>query len=721
MRKILCTSLFLLSVSLFLYGQNNLEEVKKILAKTEKLDENHIWQLSSKLEYYEDKLSVYLEKNYFSLSPKARLLCIYVLAKQGRLPRALPWLKKFIHYSKHPVKLRKQALYILEREAKQKKDVEWLAKWLEQPGLEVELRIEAAKILRKIGKNPKGSRILKRYLRSREEAIQILAALALAEVGNPSFRVRKILERAAQYPTPTGEKARLLLKQLKLLDTLSETQGLTPEKRLKALEAKVEELKRKNKELERRLLSGVNTGKALLDEILDKISRYYDYRDPKEVDKMRLIESAAKGILDSLDPHSVYFTVEETRRFKESISSKYPGIGAYVQKDKNGFVVITRPIYSGPAYKAGLRSGDVIYEIYLEGQWRKTTEFKLTELVQKLRGPAGSSVRLRIWRKGWKNPREFTIIRQFVRVPMVYYSLLPGKVGYLQLTSFGSNCSKEFESALTELEKKGMEGLILDLRNNPGGLLVEAVKIADFFLPKGKLIVYSKGRNPLKAPKKEYWSTDEGTHPDYPMVILVNGGTASAAEILSGCLKIHGRATLLGTKTYGKGSVQELIPLRATRGRSMIKLTIARYYLPDGTNIDHKGLQPDLRVLPKEISFSADLYFQLLERKEFDSYLEKYYSKYKSLFQKLAIFDGRDPSRYPHFEELYQKLKDTKASRDLVRRVLRSKIRQRLADERGRLLVGDIEEDYQLRKAVILLLKKLGKNPREFPEYRGEQ
>ncbi|RME82422.1 MAG: PDZ domain-containing protein, partial [Planctomycetota bacterium] len=614
--------LFLLSLQLL--GDEN--QVKKILSSIEKKKESQFWKESEKLAKLGLEESETLEKLYPSVGPKAKLSIIRYFIENGERKKGLDLLKKWILRSDLPLSLRKMGLVYLEQIGEKKEDVKGLERLLEEPGVPVEIKILGAKLLRKIGKSSKGRRYLKRYLRSSNFQIQLQAAIALAEIGNPSFKVRKILEKAAKEPTPQGKYARLLLENMKLFDQLAKTQGLTPKMQLKALEKKIEDLKKKNKELKLAKEANLNTGKALLDEILDKIERYYDFRNPKEIDKKRLIEAAAKGILDSLDPHSVYFNTEETKRFQESMSSKYPGIGAYVQKNSRGYLKISQPIYSGPAYKAGLRSGDIVTEIMIDKKWVKTTKYKLQELVNRLRGPAGTQVRLKVWRKGWEKPKEFAVYRQFVKIPLVYYSMMPGKIGYIQLTSFGEKCSQEIEKALKELEKQGMAALVLDLRNNPGGYLHEAVKIADFFIRGKKLIVFSKGRNPMKAPKREYFSHTEGTHPDLPLVVLVNSNSASASEILSGALKLHKRAILIGTKTYGKGSVQELMPLRSMGGKAMVKLTIAKYYLPDGSNIDHKGIMPHIVVKPESLSDQeGEAYVSLLQNEKLDQYLDQYY------------------------------------------------------------------------------------------------
>lgn len=712
----------LFGIGLFCSGafsqeQGGEEKIKKIFSKIETSEISKVWTLAQPLKEMEEQLLPYIEKNYGQASPKSRLVFARFLFQAGRHRSGLALTRKLIFSSRVDINIRMLALRLLERFAKGEGDAAGLSDLLEKPSASAFFKIQIAKVMRKVGHEPKGSRFLKKYLKSSDFSIRSQAAVALAEIGNPSFLVRQILNQLADDPTPQGLYARALLDQIKLMDSLSQTQGLSTKMQIKALEEKIQNLKRQNKTLELKLETGINTGKALLDEIMDKIERYYDYRKPGEIDKKAMVEAAAKGIMNSLDPHSVYFNSEETKGFQESMSSKYPGIGAYIQKAPNGYLKISQPIYSGPAYKAGLRSGDLVTEIFLEKKWIKTNEFKISELVSKLRGPAGSAIRLKIWRKNWKAPKEYSILRQFVKIPFVYTTLLPGEVGYLQLTSFGNQCVEEFEKGLRKLEGQGMKGLVLDLRNNPGGLLRAAVEISDKFLKGEKLIVYSQGRNPLKAPRKEYRSTNSATHPDFPVVVLVNGNSASASEILAGALKIHKRAILVGSQTYGKGSVQELMPLRSTSNKALIKLTIAKYYLPDGTNIDGKGIEADVKARLIQPEISIEKYTDLIKQEALEKYLDQYCEKHKKLFGKLARFDNHDASQYPHFEELYKNLK-TNISKELVRRALRYKIRLKVADEVGHILVGDFQEDSQLQVALGQILHKMGLSPDSIPAYK---
>lgn len=247
----------------------------------------------------------------------------------------------------------------------------------------------------------------------------------------------------------------------------------------------------------------------------------------------------------------------------------------------------------------------------------------LEEVVDILKGQEKTKVKIKVRRSSWPEDREFEITRQKINLPSVRYIMLPGNIGYLALTGFQRECSDEIEKALLILEQQGMKVLILDLRNNPGGLLEAAVDVVDKFLPEGKLIASSKGRDPFIAKEQKYYSKAEGTHPDYPLFVLVNRGSASASEIVSGALQDHKRATIIGEVTFGKGSVQQLFEVMSTEGKTRLRLTIAKYYLPSGRSI-HKeegskegGVKPDIEMKEQDLvpPWNLTLFRNLKKRK----------------------------------------------------------------------------------------------------------
>lgn len=310
----------------------------------------------------------------------------------------------------------------------------------------------------------------------------------------------------------------------------------------------------------------------------------------KEVPEDKLIEGAIQGMVFSLqDPNSHYLPREVYQVIKEMETGEYGGIGVTVSM-KDDKVVVVSPIEDTPGEKAGIKPGDIIVRVNGESCQGKT----LLEIVNEIKGPPGTKVNLTIEREGLEQPLELEIIREIVKTKMVKSQMLEGKIGYIRITNFGNKVGDKVEKALEGLEKEGMRGLILDLRNNPGGMVGEAVEVADKFLSRG-LITYTRGRTGRE--NFRYEARKEGTHPSYPLVVLINGGSASASEIVAGAFQYHRRAEIVGSKSYGKGSVQARFELR---GGSALNLTVARYYLPDGQSIEGKGIEPDIKVEEKE-------------------------------------------------------------------------------------------------------------------------
>ncbi len=320
----------------------------------------------------------------------------------------------------------------------------------------------------------------------------------------------------------------------------------------------------------------------LFADALDQVERNY----VKEVDRKELMEGAIKGMLSKLDPHSNYIAPSDLEKFKSSVENEFGGIGISVSVE-TGELVVTTPLYGTPAYRAGIRGGDRITEI--DGQ--PTKGITMDEAIKRIKGKLGTSVKLNILHlaDGSTDLREVT--RELVRVDSVIgdhrksddtWSFLidePKKIGYIRITTFSRHTSDEIRSALQQLSVSGVKGLILDLRWNPGGLLTSAIEISDFFVADGR-IVSTAGRN---APERTWEAKKEGTFEGFPIAVLVNHSSASASEILSACLQDHKKAVVIGERTWGKGSVQNIIEL--DDGKSAMKLTTAGYKRPSGQNI----------------------------------------------------------------------------------------------------------------------------------------
>ncbi len=326
-------------------------------------------------------------------------------------------------------------------------------------------------------------------------------------------------------------------------------------------------------------------------EVFAKVLAYVenDYVEP--VDESKLVYSAIKGMLAPLDPHTVFLEPREYQAMKDDTSGEFGGLGIEIAR-RNGEVVVLAPLDDTPASRAGVRAGDVLSAI--DGQ--PVQALSVTEVATRLKGRPGTPVTLRLMRAGFSAPRDFPLVRARIRVESVDGRLLGGRVGYARITRFQDGTAEALGKLLQRLHAQAggkLAGLVLDLRNDPGGLLEEGVKVADRFLAHG-IIVTTKGRGG-RNPDVER-AHQAGTEPDYPLVVLVNGGTASASEVVAGALQDDRRATLLGTPTFGKGSVQLVIDLDDGSG---LKLTTARYYTPSGRSIQDRGIEPDVFVEAK--------------------------------------------------------------------------------------------------------------------------
>jgi carboxyl-terminal processing protease len=317
-------------------------------------------------------------------------------------------------------------------------------------------------------------------------------------------------------------------------------------------------------------------------DVFARVLAYVEQNYVEDVDENRLVYGAAKGMVHTLDPHSAFMTPDEYRDMKADTEGEFGGVGVEVDDD-GGVIVVIETIPASPAARAGLVKGDRIVavdDVPTKGQTGSG----------RLRGRPGTSLALTVDRVGWGEPRRMTLVRELIHVRAVESSLLPGGVGYVRLKQFQERADEEMAAALTHLQSEAgghLTGLVLDLRGNPGGLLDQAVKISDLFLSSG-VIVTTVGRGGHKLDEER--ARSYGTWDSFPIVCLVNGASASASEIVAGALQDHRRATILGTTTYGKGSVQSIFDLGDGSG---LKLTVARYLTPSGRTIQGKGIAPD--------------------------------------------------------------------------------------------------------------------------------
>lgn len=322
----------------------------------------------------------------------------------------------------------------------------------------------------------------------------------------------------------------------------------------------------------------------LFGEVFERVRGEY----VEEVSEQQLIESAIQGMLRDLDPHSVYLSEKHFQSMREQTRGQFGGLGIEVTMDENGFVRVVAPIDDTPAYRAGIQAGDLITA--LDGD--TVQGMTLNDAVELMRGEVGSEIRLTIVRDG-QDPFDVTIVRDRITIRSVR-SRIDDDVGYIRISSFTGQTQDGLEEALNDLLEEGgadLKGFVLDLRSNPGGLLDQAISVTDTFLDKGE-IVSTRGRNLDTAQRYQATSGDKTN--GLPIVVLINSGSASASEIVAGALQDHGRAIVMGTQSFGKGSVQTIMPMG--RGDSAIKLTTQRYYTPSGRSIQQKGIAPDIVV-----------------------------------------------------------------------------------------------------------------------------
>ncbi|MCK9231043.1 MAG: S41 family peptidase [Syntrophales bacterium] len=344
-------------------------------------------------------------------------------------------------------------------------------------------------------------------------------------------------------------------------------------------------------------------------EILDLIERNY----VEEVDPNELLQGAIEGMMKTLDPHSTYMTEEMYRELQVDTRGVFGGLGIVISM-RNEVITVVAPLEDTPAFKAGIITGDAIVRI----DGTDTAGMTIMEAVQKLRGPKGTDVTISIMRDDFDQPKDFTITRDIIKVQSVKHRVLHDDIGYIRISSFQENTTDDLKKTLAALraQETPLRGIILDLRNNPGGLLDQAVSVSDLFLKTG-VIVSTKGRGD-KNIEKVYRARDYGTEPEAPMIVLVNGGSASGSEILAGALRDNNRALLLGTQTFGKGVMQVIIPLR---DGSAVKLTTAKYFTPSGVSIQAKGLSPDFVVEYRRPDQSPDTERLQLREKDLEGHI----------------------------------------------------------------------------------------------------
>jgi C-terminal peptidase prc len=749
----------------FLAGGDDEERIDAILAQAEKQGVTAVYERARDLRQLGTKIAPGLKAKVKAASPVGKLTLGRALIELGEIDDARDAVLAVAQDEKLDGDTRRSAIQIAGISDFAGDDA--IAKFLRSDldhELDPSVKLAVAKSLYKVSTSDRvrSEAELAKWLDSDRQDLRVQGALALAEIGSLE-KAKPVLVEIQRDPTPEGRLASAWLqvdKQNRMLDSLHRERAAKP-----------------------KVAGQFSPDLDLLQEVLDlALSRHIKGKD-FEAPAMReeLLEAAARGLLERLDPHSTFFTSEQQEKWNLDLRRDYGGIGAYVeQQGEEKIFTITRPIYSGPAYEAGLRSRDQILKV--DG-WDTTGVNEINDIIARLKGPAGSTVKVTVFRRGWTETRDFTLERQKIIIPSVSSEMFPGNIGYVEITTFAQETADETANALRELQARGMKGLVIDLRNNTGGFLTSAVQIVALFCGPNKLVVKTVG--PTKDDNKVYFTPR--TDPCFddkdklPVAVLVNEVSASASEITTGCLKDYQRATIVGDHTYGKGSVQTPMydlqtrhgePFSDQNGNGMwdkgepfvdtngngkwdigpfLKITTGRYFLPDGSTPDREydkdgrlltqeidgkkyikgGIHPDVLVdlrepdLWKEHEFAKILDKSKDKRRGtvFHEYLDTYYEANRDRMIQLAEGDGHDVTKYPEFDKFFESL-DTKLSKEDVRLYLRFYLRERVCDDRhktfpgqGLFIFGDYQEDNQLQAALRAVLEKMGKKPSDVPEY----
>lgn len=761
-------------------------EVKALLAKAPADDVPALWALSRTLRELDKAAIPALREALAAAAPGPRLAIARALVLLGDETKGFEVLMALVVDPGVGVGVKVAALKVVEREGDEEQGGA-ISKALDD-ALDPTLKMALAKALWNLNsaEKAKAKAVMLEFLKSEDRDRRAEGALALGEIG-AAAEAKPILLELSGEPTERGRSAAFLLR-LTNRDAVDDAKMRAP--------------------------PGAAAG-ATSWPLLDEIRRLLldDYVDPSLVDMKKIEDGAAEGLTQSLDLHTQYLSPEANARLLQLLDPTYSGVGAYVKLDPDNAqrFTVSRPIWGGPLHRAGLRAGDVIEAI--DGE--PTLGLPIDECVRRLKaGPAGTKVVVSVRRPGWAEKQDFALTRANITIPTVEHDLLPGDVGFVQVLAFSDGTAREVRETLDDFAAKGVKAVVVDLRGNGGGLLRAAVEIASEFLPAGDLVVSEKGRAGVYRSQSHPSTGPSAERPRWPVRVLVDGGTASAAEILAGSLRIHDRARLVGTQTYGKGSVQIPLPLASRPGEpfvdrerldlvgwtdlnengrldpgeplntrrrkngeydppekftdqngngvhddgepfvdanrnglydegdpftdanrngrwdpgASIKITVAKYFLPDGRNLNGKvevkdfkvvrtgGLLPDTETKAEVVDFwergqQQDLWRSGAVRR----YVEDQVAKDTALADRLARSDQRDAASYPGFDAFYEGLHGH-LSKQAVRVLVRLRLRESVSDRIGRELVGDVVDDPELRTALTELFVEMGIDPKSVPD-----
>lgn len=541
---------------------------------------------------------------------------------------------------------------------------------------------------------------LREFLSSPDHELVGRASLVLSERGHPA-EVAARIDTLSKEPGDIGRLARIGREVVKIDQAVEDHKSGKFKRKDYLIETEVRAIKK------------------------HYVDDFFIYAEkPQALNNENLVDNACRAMAMATDRYAAFMTRKEIDEMNQDQEGNYVGIGAHVAVGDDGLIYITQPIYEGPAYAAGVRTGDKLLGILgPDGKRIDLTTLSLEEGVSHVRGPEGSTATIFVKRRGVENELKFEIPRKMVHVDTALEEMLPGQVGYVRLTRFGGNSTNDMKESLANLRRQGMKSLILDMRDNPGGQLSAVVEIADMFLPKDALISSTGGRFDQWR-KKQVFRSRGGDYNEIPMVCLIDENSASGAEMLSGALKDNNRAQILGRASFGKGIGQSFFTVENSGGSRVLKCTVFRYFLPSGISIDRYegegGVTPQIEIKPSLLKpwevYAID---KLRDSGKLEDYLDRQYAGAKKAeLMKLASFDALDPALWPEFDRLYSEL-NTQLARDDVRRELRYALRARVQDDRGAEFTQNYQEDPGILRSVKELFAKTGQDTAGIPEYKA--
>jgi carboxyl-terminal processing protease len=602
---------------------------------------------------------------------------------------------------------------------------EKLRKALHEQVFTPEVKVQLAVALWRTAKDTAATKVLRDMLASENDSFRIQAALALGEINQLTADAKPILEMISSEPTLRGRTAK---------------RALDYERAIKRFEAAIESKLPGQEKVEK-----IDT--RLLDSIEKMIKERYIY--PDAISGRKLLYAAASGMLEGLDPYTCLLEDNQLRDAGEIRRFSAPTLGIMLGSariEPKREVRLTRVLSvrpGSPAALAGIRPGDRIYRVLRgvtaerihqlrvdsSGLPDETAPFQtlpLDEAISQFQGALGTTLGLNIMRDGWLLSRWVHLTHAEPDTDPVQHEALPGKLGMIRVAELSAASPARVKEALAALKEGGAKAAILDLRNCAGGSIEAATQVAGLFLPKGTLVTFSSGRSPELAPTTKYATSNDAPDTELPLVVLINGGTADAGEVLAGALREHKRATTAGARSFGRAIVQELIPLRAAEleedGRqAALLLTVARYRGPVSELPWYdRGVEVDTELKPRLFeSWIYDAFEELADKSVLGTYLDKLMAETdKEVLKQLARGDGRKTEGYPGFDEMYARAADTQLSREDVRFLLRRELRRKLIAAGVEIPRADLQEDTVFVGAVKEAAKAAGIDLSEIPEYR---